>query len=877
MADYGAAPSAQSQLTVCTIIAKNYLGQARVLAESLAKHNPEARFFVMLTDRIDGYFDPDAEPFTVIPIDALPIPDLNRFCFQYTILELNTAVKPYFLEHLFTHHGARKLVYLDPDIMVFNSLQPLAELLDRYAIVLTPHLTDAVRDGRKPSEIEILRAGTFNLGFLALANRPTVSRLLDWWKERLYTDCRVDLDKGIFVDQKWMDLAPGYFDDVFILRDPGYNVAYWNLHGRTISLHDDGVQVNGVPCRFFHFSGYSPGVPQRVSKHQNRYAMHDLGDAQRLFNLYSERLDAHHHKEVSHWPYAFGAFDNGEPIPDAARTAYLQLGDRAAPFGNPFEAGSKTSFCGWFHASVFARWRWLPGAMRRRLSPIKRKVRKAWQLMKGRPRPTTASVNQSLPFGVNVAGYFHSEKGVGEGCRAIVRALEAARIPYVLNNVVDASSANVDQAQFRFSDRNPYAINLVHVNADQAVGFCRSRGPDYFRGRCNVAFWNWELDRFPPTWNDAFHYFDEIWTPSTFSQKSIAGASPIPVQCMPYAIDIPQHSPPSRPRADFGLPEDAFLFLFAFDFHSYFERKNPFGTIGAFQRAFGKKDKVGLVLKTVHGRDVTQTWRQMQAACASWPNIYLVDRVLDRSGMHALIQGCDAVVSLHRSEGFGLLMAEAMAMGKPTLATAYSSNLDFMTADNSLLVRYRQVEIDRDLGPYRRGSVWADPDLDHAAELLRQVVQDADFACRLGERARADIARDLDPARMGGLIRARLTTLYDQATRTPAGEGAISFPALLRDLRVHTNLATTPNRSPRFLIGRLVDALRKLGAWFVHPQTTRQTAYNEVANEALAVLEDHLQRHERVLAELRLRLEEKDSPAAPEVLRPEWGDDRLSA
>src|SRR5262249_32297517 len=154
------------------------------------------------------------------------IPDLPRFCFQYSVLELNTAVKPYFLQFLIHSHGLSKLVYLDPDIIVFNPMRALSSVLDRHCIALTPHLLSPYpEDQCRLNEIDILRAGTYNLGFLALAAGATTDAFLEWWKKRLYTGCRIDLDHGMHVDQKWVDLVPGFFDDVFILRDPGYNVA----------------------------------------------------------------------------------------------------------------------------------------------------------------------------------------------------------------------------------------------------------------------------------------------------------------------------------------------------------------------------------------------------------------------------------------------------------------------------------------------------------------------------------------------------------------------------------------------------------------------------------------------------------------------------
>src|SRR5438876_6992097 len=332
---------------VCTIISKNYLAQARALAESLEQTNPGVPMFVLLVDRVDGYLDPQAEPFTLIELEKLPIQDLPRFCFQYNVTELNTAAKPFLLEYLFKHFGLKKLVYLDPDILLFASLQPVAELLDVHSVVLTPHMTEPTEDEHKPNEIDILRAGAYNLGFCALANNAETAKLLDWWKARLYHQCVIDMDHGLFVDQKWLDLAPGYFDGVFILRHPGYNIAYWNLHSRQVAVHGGKPTVNGAPVILFHFSGFNPLEPDLVSRHQDRYTMADLGELRKLFELYRERLLAHQYAECRNWPYAYGCFDNGACIPDFVRRIYRRLGDGAAVFGNPFQPDARElSFAG---------------------------------------------------------------------------------------------------------------------------------------------------------------------------------------------------------------------------------------------------------------------------------------------------------------------------------------------------------------------------------------------------------------------------------------------------------------------------------------------------------------------------------------------------
>jgi hypothetical protein len=219
---------------ICTIISKNYLPYARVLMDSAARWAPEMPRFVILVDRVDEYFDPKNENFTLLLSEDLPIAESSWFHFKYTILELSTAVKPYALEFLFERYGFDKLIYFDPDIKLYSSLDSLLALLDENQIVLTPHLTAAFEDDRRPSELDILQSGAYNLGFIAISRGAESSRLLKWWQAKLYDRCIVDIPRGLFVDQKWMDLIPGMFEGVRILREPGYNVAYWSIIGKKL-------------------------------------------------------------------------------------------------------------------------------------------------------------------------------------------------------------------------------------------------------------------------------------------------------------------------------------------------------------------------------------------------------------------------------------------------------------------------------------------------------------------------------------------------------------------------------------------------------------------------------------------------------------------
>ncbi len=376
-------PAETRRLAACTIVSANYIAFARVLARSFLRHHPGARFFTLLVDRAEGRIDEAREPFELVEVEALDnLPERDGFLFKYTLLECNTAVKPYFLDYLFAAHNLDNLLYLDPDILVARPLAPIFDALVDHDVTLTPHLTDPIDDQAHPGELAILQAGAYNLGFIGLRRSTVANRLLTWWQERLFDRCVVQVDEGLFVDQKWIDLVPGLFGArVRILDNPGLNVAYWNLHGRTVQIvledgiaseegiaSEDGVEtedghepgtsatVNGEPLYFFHFSGINPEHLAPVSKHQDRFTLDDIGDAALLYRWYAQKVLDSGHLEARPWAYAFACFDNGVPIPAPARRLYLDLGKGRNRFGNPFHSRSQ--------AGTTSFWEWLNGPRR---------------------------------------------------------------------------------------------------------------------------------------------------------------------------------------------------------------------------------------------------------------------------------------------------------------------------------------------------------------------------------------------------------------------------------------------------------------------------------------------------------------------------------
>ncbi len=355
----------QAPFAVCTIIWKNYLAHARTLAQSVRAHHPDIPFIALLADRVDGYFDGAREEFEVVEIEQLDVPDVRRFCFQYSPLALNTAVKPWFLAYLLGPRGFRKVLYLDADIMVLDTLAELSDVLDHAPIALTPHLTAPADDPDVVECVErpMLLFGAYNLGFIGVAQSETTDRFLAWWQARLWRHCLFAPERGLFVDQRWIDLVPGMFDGVCVLRDPSYNVARWNVHHRAVVMRDGRALVGDRPCRFFHFSGFDPRSGE-VAANNGFYSFDRLGGAAGLYRRYAELLYRNGFAETIGWPQAFSVFDNGEPIPDALRLRYLAMGDAVARFGDPFATAPESSLYRAWRARR-AGWRGLARRLRR--------------------------------------------------------------------------------------------------------------------------------------------------------------------------------------------------------------------------------------------------------------------------------------------------------------------------------------------------------------------------------------------------------------------------------------------------------------------------------------------------------------------------------
>ncbi len=372
-----------------------------------------------------------------------------------------------------------------------------------------------------------------------------------------------------------------------------------------------------------------------------------------------------------------------------------------------------------------------------------------------------------MPPSTAVIGYISAANGMGEAARGTIVALSAAQCPVHFVDIDPEPTLKAVDLLPALPELRKTAINLLHVNAVNVTRCYEQMGASFFRGKHNIGFWFWEMPTLPRRWYGAFSLFDEIWVASRYTQAAIAAVAPVPVVCMRPLVQPAAAG--SATRKDFGIPDDRFVFLFCFDALSILERKNPQGTIAAFRRAFGAPLKGPLLVVKVNNSDrvpgherslgMPDDYMADLTASLAAVNGVLLDQRYDRSTVSALIAACDCYVSLHRCEGFGLTMAEAMYFGKPCIATGYSGNLDFMTPANSYLVGYRLTELERDWGPYEAGDHWAEPDIDHAAELMQAVYADLSLAAARGLTAASDIAQNYGIQAVGSAMRSRLQLL----------------------------------------------------------------------------------------------------------------------
>lgn len=842
-----------------TICSRNYLAYALTLRDSLAAVDPDEKFVIVLCDPTEGGAV-EAIP-NLISAEDLGLPYYWEMALRYDVMEFNTAIKPFVMQYFFDQ-GYKQALYLDPDLYIVRPLEHVYNALRRGATgVLTPHTTVPLDDGLKPSDQTIMQSGIYNLGFGAFTSKPEGRAFVDWWADRCRAECINRIDQGLFVDQKFCDLAPAFMPKLKILHHKGYNTAYWNLASRpVVNVGENGWTSGGEPLHFFHFSGVKPGSYDVFSKHQGRFQVDNIGDLKSLLHIYLDQLDANGHKAFSKIPYAYNQLSDGTDMPleyrlilnaqgvtNESAQAYFENSDhrlflRADPVYTqpglidiPLIVGAvyrrrvdvqatyslatnegRADLMDWFvGGGAFehhipkpcieaAQALWVavsnqlatqagsavradgsvgvPMAVQPPTVTLKERVKalaratmppRMWmQIRKAIERHAPAAprsdprayirVEKGLPFGVGLFGYFMTETGVGEGARNADRALDVAEIPHSRHAITTGGVFNDKCGAPEDFDGavSEFPINLFHINADQTLRLGELVDPRNLTDRYRIGYWAWELSQFPDAWVPAIENVDEIWAPSKFVADAVRAKTDKHVLVMPHPV-VPQKADPAR--SEFGLPEDKFLVLTSLDLNSFVSRKNPQATIAAFQQAFPEDDNVRLVMK-MHGGN--RSFDAERAEIVKWiesdDRIIVIDRVLERPEMDSLQETADCFISLHRSEGFGLNVAEMMGRGKPVISTAYSGSNEFVRKVTAYPVSFTMAAVEADQYPFWQGQYWAEPSVRSAAASLREVYARSAGSLEIATGGKNYISINFSYDSIGGQMARRLREVYDE-------------------------------------------------------------------------------------------------------------------
>jgi glycosyltransferase involved in cell wall biosynthesis len=633
---------------------------------------------------------------------------------------------------------------------------------------------------------------------------------------------------------RFLELAPARFDTA-VLDDPGCDLNMWNLHRHVLEGTPEAPLVDGRwPLRFLNLPGFDPDRPHRLNARASRARVSRSPVLHALCERYAGELRQSGWRDTDHRAQVGRELDHGLIYDDSLRTLYASALAMGEPFGDLFGEQGTRAFIAWldgpaprgaarginryvFHrvagerpdvlwtypdldgadGAEFIAWCWAFGRAELAI-PDRFMPPGAGQPRPGAPRaselvrtdgaepssaapvPQTPAPARPSPAGrdgptVRLTGYLGHTLGLGAAARGYVQALTAAgvsvrTVSVPLHHLALPAELAAEYGRLGFEDlvhNGHHSAEIVAVNAAELPDFVERLGADYFHGP-RIGIWGWETNSIPSGWQRAFALVDEIWVYSRFMAENIGAVAPVPVIALPPPVQRP--SVPAEP-ARLGVPA-GFLFLFVFDYLSTVQRKNPVGLIEAFKLAFAAGEGPQLLIKTINAPLRPLAEEELLWATHERSDIHIVDRSLTGAELAGLMAGCDCYISLHRAEGFGLTMAEAMAIGKPVIGTGYSGNVDFMNAENSYLVDFSIARVGPECEIYPPEGEWAEPSIEHAAELMRRVLSEPAEAAAKGERAMAEVERLLSPAVTGESMRERLEELAGPSR--PDAEYAVS-------------------------------------------------------------------------------------------------------
>jgi len=671
--------------------------------------------------------------------------------------------------------GWDALIAVAPGVLLLSDPAPLAAAVAGRGFAVALRTMGAPDDGRAPGPVALRTAGTCNPDLVVLATGA--SMLIDAWQ--------AGAD-----DPRWLDVAVLTMPGARVLGRPELVLSAGSLRAdQAVTADPSGaLLLDGEPVVALDLSPLDPSRPwwwadDPASDVRGRLSEHPALAAFVAEVARQARTDEA--TAVPDTPPADLTTTSLHVALDEPLRLLYSDDDGTAP--DPFDPATADALLRWLVEPPATGG---PGRYLRALLAARPDLRAAFSAVPGpgerhfRKWLTRFAADEGYPAavldpaaraawppalrparpapGLDVVGFLDGELGIGESARLVVRALDAAGIPHAEHGV-DLLLASPRRAPARRTAASgPFDTALLCVNADLTPQVAAT-APHLLADRYRIGMWYWEVEAFPPAQHGGFAALDEVWVATDFVRAAVEPHSPVPVVTL--TPPLPQRGPePTLTRDDLGLP-DGPLLLFSYDHLSTLERKNPLGLVEAFSRAFAPGEGPTLVLKSINAHLRPADAERVRLAAARRPDVLLVERYLAPDERDALVAACDGYVSLHRSEGLGLTIAEAMAWGKPVVATAYGGNLQFMTEENSFLLPWSPAPIGPDAAPYPADGTWADPDLDAAAAALRALLDDPAEAQARGERAAADIATRHGAAVAGAAIAARLAALGPQRRR----------------------------------------------------------------------------------------------------------------
>ena len=762
---------------------------------------------------VDGTYAPTALESVLSPLDVGVRPaDLHLQAMVHEPAALAHALYPALVRAILagTPSGATATVLVaQPGVLLLNPPTAVLDDAERDGLCLLARTPSPVPDdGLWPSVADVVQAGAHAPTMLALHGAQT--GLLDLWERAM--------DQPDDTGAHWLDVVAAQVAH-HTVRDAATLLSPWTLRRDHRVTDDDAglLRLDGRPVVALDLSALDPTRPWLLDAEVSGDPRGRLSDHPVLARLVDRlaadlRADAADLAEGRPGAWDMTTTSLGTPVDAPTRGLYRTAAAAGQPAPDPFDPAAAAELRAWL-TDVDPDGG--PGRYLRALHRTRPDLQRAFPKVPGAstvgflnwvrtyghdesypadlldlalsqvearsaeaPRGAERLVRGRTPHGVNVVGYLRGELGIGESARLMVSALQAAGVAH--------SSVPIDQNLLSRQRPGPsdadagrrqqvFDTSLICVNADLTPTVAGSV-PELLSRSYRIGMWYWEVEDFG-TQRDGFAHVDEVWTATDFVRHAIEPHSPVPVRTV--TPPLPQRGPePTLTRADLGLPERP-VFLFSFDFLSTAERKNPIGLIDAFTTAFARGEGPALVIKSINAGQRPAEAERLRLRAATEPDVMLMEDYLDATERDAMVALCDVYVSLHRSEGLGLTMAEAMAWGKPVIATGYSGNLQFMTEQNSFLVPWTPARIPVGADPYPAGGTWADPDLDAAARLMRSAIEEPDVAAARGARAARDIATLHSPEVAGrqivdrladsaGRRRARLRTNLGERLRSTA-------------------------------------------------------------------------------------------------------------